>query len=246
MSLRTLQRSWDRLGATDPFWAILTDPKKKNNGWDTGEFFSTGAREVNYILERVAQLHTLPGKRRALDFGCGVGRLTQPLAEHFQQAWGVDISPSMIELARKHNRHGERCQYVLNADSDLKAFGDGEFDFIYSSITLQHIEPQFTKLYLSEFLRVLAPGGVLVFQLPAAVVEGSVSRVNQWLHAAYYGVVHPVFRRGEPVIEMHGIDKREVVAILESAGGRMLEVAADQSAGPVWESYRYAVAKAQV
>ncbi len=50
-------------------------------------------------------------KRRALDFGCGVGRLTQALARHFNIVDGVDIAPSMIELANQFNRSGGRCRY---------------------------------------------------------------------------------------------------------------------------------------
>lgn len=55
-----------------------------------------------------------------LDFGCGVGRLTQPLADHFNWFYGVDIVPSMIELANKYNPHGERCKYILNETSDFQ------------------------------------------------------------------------------------------------------------------------------
>lgn len=226
------------MGATDPFWAILTDPKKKNRGWDAGEFFSTGGPEVAGVLARVEQLHPLR-RGRALDFGCGVGRLTQPLSEQFSEACGVDISPSMIELARKHNRNQGRCQYFLNSKGDLSIFPERHFDFIYSSITLQHIRPQFAKRYLEEFVRVLAPGGVLVFQLPSKQVEGAVTRMQQIMHAAYYRVVRPLLPFAEPVIEMHGIEKPDVVKLLESRGAKILEISPDGSAGPVWESYRY-------
>ena len=45
-------------------------------------------------------------RRSALDFGCGIGRLSQALAEHFDQVYGVDISPKMIELARAAQSQG--------------------------------------------------------------------------------------------------------------------------------------------
>lgn len=243
MSLRSLQKSWNRLGATDPFWAILTDPAKKNNGWDRTEFFQTGVEEVAQILGWVDRVHPLHAQNLALDFGCGVGRLTQPLAEHFHEVRGVDISPSMIELAQQMNRHGERCQYLLNSRRDLALFADSTFDFIYSSITLQHIRPRFTQRYLAEFTRVLRPGGVIVFQLPSRLGESAIPRLRQLFYNVYCGLFMPLFRPGSPVIEMHAIDPAEVRRCLAVSGARVVEVVPDQSAGPAWESFRYLVTK---
>lgn len=191
------------------------------------------------MLQRVEALHPLPSKARALDFGCGVGRLSQPLADNFDEVYGIDISPSMIELARKYNRHGERCRYVLNSSTDLSAFPDRHFNFIYSSITLQHMKPRLAKQYMVEFVRLLAPGGVLVFQLPVAMKKGTVSTLGRLVHKAYYGIYWRLFRADSPVIEMHGMEKEEVARLLEKAGARMLDVTPDQGAGPAWESYSY-------
>ena len=75
----------------------------------------------------------------------------------------------MIELARLHDRTG-RCRFVLNETDRLPGIASGTFDFVYSNIVLQHVEPRFTRRYLAEFVRVLRPGGLLVFQLPAELV----------------------------------------------------------------------------
>jgi SAM-dependent methyltransferase len=73
----------------------------------------------------------------------------------------------MISQAKKFNRHKDRCVYLQNDRSDLVLFQDNFFDFIYTSIVLQHMRPEYSKAYLKEFLRVLSPGGLLVFQLPS-------------------------------------------------------------------------------
>jgi SAM-dependent methyltransferase len=73
----------------------------------------------------------------------------------------------MIAEANKYNRQGDRCRYVLNDRSNLAVFPDNSFDFIYSSIVLQHMRPEYSKAYMREMVRVLSPGGVVVFQLPA-------------------------------------------------------------------------------
>src|SRR3954467_8731588 len=94
MEITELQQNWDAFGRADPFWAILTDPSKKNGKWDAEEFFQTGKAEIANAMAYVNALPVRPNRNRALDFGCGVGRLTQALCEHFHQACGVDIAPS--------------------------------------------------------------------------------------------------------------------------------------------------------
>lgn len=167
MELKELQRHWNRLGETDPFWAVLTDPTKRGRKWRPDEFFQRGEREIAEVMENVERLGVQLARRRALDFGCGVGRLTQALCRYFEQCAGVDIAPSMIRVARKYNRYGNRCQYYLNEADDLRLFEDNTFDFIYSVIVLQHIRPEYSRKYIQEFLRVLTPGGMAVFQIPS-------------------------------------------------------------------------------
>jgi SAM-dependent methyltransferase len=169
MNLKRLQQHWDAWGKTDPYWAILAVPEKKGNRWDLDEFFAAGREEIDNVMASLRGLGQEPTFGRALDFGCGVGRLTQALADRFDEAWGVDIAPSMIKLANRYNRHADRCRYFLNDRPDLRVFQDSTFDFIYSNITLQHVDSSYHASYLAEFLRVLVPGGVLVFQLPSTL-----------------------------------------------------------------------------
>lgn len=167
MDLKELEKHWDTFGRTDPLWAILTDPSKRGEKWDPEEFFLSGQAEISAILNYIGSLGYTLRKGQALDFGCGVGRLTQALCNHFQECVGVDIAPSMVQLAQKYNRHGIKCQYYLNRSQNLELFRDATFDFIYSGLVLQHIEPKYGRGYIEEFFRVLAPGGCAVFQVPS-------------------------------------------------------------------------------
>ena len=169
MDLSDLQTHWNALGEQDPLWAIMSDPSRRGNRWNLEEFFDWGVREVDEIFNEKDRLQFLPtaGVGRALDFGCGVGRLTQALAARFATCDGVDIAASMIEHARLYNRFGDRCRYHLNTQDDLALFQDDSFDFILTIAVLQHMEPRYALKYLQEFLRVLAPRGIAVFQLPS-------------------------------------------------------------------------------
>jgi SAM-dependent methyltransferase len=167
VDLDDLQRHWNEWGRRDPYWAIISRPDRRGNRWDLEEFLQTGIDEIDELLEWLRELHVTVRPGRALDFGCGVGRLTQALARTFAECDGVDIAPSMIERADTLNQFGDRCRYHVNDRDDLALFPDGVFDLVYSDIVLQHIAPQFSAGYVREFTRVLAPGGVVVFQLPS-------------------------------------------------------------------------------
>jgi SAM-dependent methyltransferase len=169
VDLNELQRNWHEFGRRNPFGAIvsLDLPEGDLPDWDAAEFFQTGVLAIDAV---VGYLRSLPLELRwgrALDFGCGVGRLTQALGRHFRECVGVDIAPSMIELANRYNALGDRCTYRLNTASDLSLFPDDHFDLVYSTIVLQHIAPEYSAKYIREFIRVLAPGGVALFDLPS-------------------------------------------------------------------------------
>ena len=148
-------------------WAVLSDPDKSNNRWDVEEFFETGKHEIEELFSCLDNNGLTVARRRCLDFGCGVGRLSQALCAYFDSVDGVDIANTMVERARCYNRYSERCRYHLNARADLRLFKDASFDLVYSIIVLQHMEPELAEGYIGEFVRVLAPGGLAVFQVPS-------------------------------------------------------------------------------
>lgn len=165
-SLKQLAQRWEALAQEDALWAVCADPSRRNGGWSTQEFFAAGESEIARVFEHLRSLN-IPSSQEwpALDFGCGAGRLTRALAARFTECWGVDISPSMMEKARALNGDQPHCKFVLNDQPNLRMFENAKFGFVYSSLVLQHIDPQFVPGYLKELVRVLRPGGVMVFQL---------------------------------------------------------------------------------
>src|SRR4051812_39184515 len=99
MNLKQLQSSWNALGEKDPYWAILSVPEFKGGRWEIDKFFESGVTHITDVMQEVHALRPTLAHGRALDFGCGAGRLTQALCGHFDAVVGVDIAPSMIRLA---------------------------------------------------------------------------------------------------------------------------------------------------
>jgi trans-aconitate methyltransferase len=239
-TLNRLRSDWNRHAETDPLWAIYTDPEMKGRRWEPGAFFETGRREIDELMQYVGSLDVQLGRRRALDFGCGVGRLTRALADHFDQVYGVDISSAMLELARGYNAHLANCTFVQNAHPNFRAVSAVDFDLIYSNATLQHMPPRYMRRYLRSLAGLLRPGGLLIFQLPDQSRIGLADRLRS---VVYEEIYRRYILRTEPAMDMYGLRKNRVIALVEKSGCRILDVSPNECAGPEWSSYRYAAVR---
>lgn len=181
---------WNDLAAHDALWAVLASEDKRGRRWDIQDFMQAGEREIALALLRCRQLGCEPAFGRAMDFGCGVGRLSQALGRRFDQVVGVDISDRMIALADSLNGYPGRVEYVLLDDNGLLAsIGDRRFDFIYSVIVLQHVPSPLARDYIAAFGRALAPGGVVVFQVPDRRINPSTAEIRPMADLAYRAAI---------------------------------------------------------
>jgi SAM-dependent methyltransferase len=246
MTLERHRHDWEELAAYDPLWAVLTQPGKRGGRWDREEFFATGEAEVAEVMEAAGSLGLPEERRQALDFGCGAGRLTRALAARFDRAVGIDISERMVETAAGLNADVPGCTFRVNASDDLAQFDDGTFDFVYSSIVLQHIPPGLIEGYVAELLRVTAPGGLLVFGLPDRISWpyrlGLTRRLYTLLRALR--VPDETILRRTPLtpMRMSGLPEARVRRLVEVRGGGVLH--ADASEGGGVRTVRYFVTPA--
>jgi SAM-dependent methyltransferase len=233
-SLKELQRNWDGLAQADPLWAICTDPAKRNNQWNKEKFFATGRKEISAMLAYATGIGISIDKRSpALDFGCGVGRLTRALAEHFPECIGVDISPAMISQAGELSRDLPHCRFLLNEDIQLKRLPNNYFGFIYSSLVLQHIGEPFSHQYVAELVRVLKPGGILIFQVPEKLRASLLARVRTRL--ALRSRLQSILGKQKPyAMEMHCIRESVIRGLLVQNGAKLVDVAITNSCDPVF------------
>jgi SAM-dependent methyltransferase len=160
--LDDVRRDWTTLGAEDPLWAVLVAPGKRGGNWSVEEFLSTGRADVEATRRWLDGLGMPTRWDRVLDFGCGVGRLSQALGQHANEVVGVDIAVPMLDKARELDRSGGVCRFVVNEAPDLRQFPDGRFDLVYTTLVLQHLPRPAIDRYVAEFLRVLRPGGIAV------------------------------------------------------------------------------------
>lgn len=152
MVTRDTDADWRELGATEPYWGVLTHPdfKTANLTPEVIEtFYATGVDHVAWVVEGLTRTTGARPGGRALDFGCGTGRLAEAMCAHADKVVGYDISPGMLEKARAR---GGQATYV----DSLPA---GPFDWINTFIVFQHIEPARGLALMEDLLTRLAAGG---------------------------------------------------------------------------------------
>ncbi|MEU4641071.1 class I SAM-dependent methyltransferase [Micromonospora sp. NPDC023814] len=241
MSLSDVRRDWTRLGAEDPLWAVLVQPGKRGGRWDVKEFLATGRTDVEETVRWLGQLDLPTRWERALDFGCGVGRLSQALAAHADEVVGVDIAPSMLENARKLDRSDGRIRFVLNDAADLSQFPGGHFDLVYSALVLQHLPRPAIDRYLADFLRVLRPGGIAVVGLPTEPARTAKGFIWQ---LAPYRLISWAQRRllNYPApMRMTPVPHADMVSLATRHGGEIVGQRPDLPYTEDWRCTRYAL-----
>ena len=229
--LERLRDTWRVLGDEDPLWAILSRPDKRGGRWDIDEFLRSGEAEVAAIDGYLAHLALPARKTCAVDFGCGVGRLTRALASRYDQVIGVDISPSMIARAKSLHADLSNIRFVENAQPDLRFIDDASVDLVYSTITLHHMPAPLQRGYIGEFLRILAPRGLAVFQI-ASGYSSDLSGLAYRL--APNRLLAPLRKRVHAIdvaAEMHTLHVRDVATIATNAERKILFDADVDSAG---------------
>jgi len=239
VTLDAVRRDWTRLGAEDPLWAVMLLPGKRGGRWDVEEFLATGRADVDYTVRWLRRLSLPTRYGRVLDFGCGVGRLSQALARQADEVVGVDISRPMLDTARQLDRSGGRCRFVPG--DDLGAFPDGHFDLVNCVLVLQHLPRPAIDRYVVEFLRVLRPGGIAVLQLattPAWTLKGLAWRLLPFPVIAW--AQRRLLRYPAPM-RMTAVPDREFTALVRTHGGTVVDRAPDPSYTKDWRITRYVV-----
>jgi SAM-dependent methyltransferase len=117
--------------------------------------------ELVRLLERWGVLGT---KRDVLDLGCGIGRVARAIAPRVREVHAVDVSPGMIEAARRRCAGAANVSVVLGSGQDLSPWADARLDTILAIDSFPYIvavgEP-LVRGHLRESARVLRPGGEL-------------------------------------------------------------------------------------
>lgn len=220
---RRVSQTWRRLGEESPHWSVMSweDFKPERYSENAARFIAT-AEDDRAVIERA--LARFPGvdpkALRCVELGCGVGRVTRPLAEIFGTVLGLDVSEPHLRLAEAHAKDCGLTNVTFRRIAEVADYATlPEADFFYSRIVLQHNPPPVQKAILAAVLGRLAPGGIALFQV--------LSRSEGYSYRLAEDLDLPA---GE--MEMHVLPQRDVFEVLQRLGFSVVEVQADTCCGP--------------
>jgi SAM-dependent methyltransferase len=198
---------------------------------DAAAFFASGEQDIAATLARVramvgADFHPA----RALDFGCGVGRLTIPLARESRHVVAVDISPTMLAAARAHcaERDVTNVEF-MDAGTFSRDSHRRRYDFVNSYIVFQHIRPRIGLRLTASILDMLSPGGVgalhYTYARRASGIRKVLNRARRWVPGMNV-MANLVQRKSpfEPMIPMYEYRLAELFDVFAAHGCASLGV----------------------
>lgn len=126
-------------------------------GWETPAGRRRAQRRADLIVQGA---HLGPGKK-ALEIGCGTGNFTEIFANTGANVTAVDLSPELLEIARKRGLPEDRVSFLEQPFETCEVHGP--FDAIIGSSVLHHLE---VEVALRKIYELLKPGGILSFAEP--------------------------------------------------------------------------------
>jgi len=226
----SLAAAWEELARREPYFAVLSNggcQQLVGTAKATDAFFETGEDDIAALLAAITSVlgHELR-PACTLDFGCGVGRLTLPLARRSLRVVAYDIAPTMLAHARENaERAGLHNVTFINSE-DLAQFGLGEFDFICSLLVFQYIPTAVGYSLLRNLMDVLAPGGLaaiqVIFRQPSDSLRRLARLARERSGPADRSLGWPRRARQLPYSHTVGYEKHTLRHVIEAAGGQVL------------------------
>ncbi|MEV5375797.1 MULTISPECIES: class I SAM-dependent DNA methyltransferase [Streptomyces] len=134
------------------------------------------------VIAAFAELARAAGAGPVAELGCGPGQVTAHLRDLGLDAFGVDLSPAMIDIAREAYPD---LRFEVGS-MDALDIADGKLGGILSWYSVIHTPPQDLPPYFAEFGRVLAPGGYLLLAFfesegePVTAFDHKVTTAYRW------------------------------------------------------------------
>ena len=154
---KKMKRDWDRRAKIDPlYWVAATQEA------DEKSYHESAAKDAQALLDGLRGRVDESG--HVLDLGCGIGRMTAPIAQSFARVVGVDVSSEMIDQAKLRHSDVDNLEFAVNDGTGLGDFENASFDLVFSYSVLPHLPPEVVRSYFHEVNRILKPGGWFRYQ----------------------------------------------------------------------------------
>jgi SAM-dependent methyltransferase len=217
-------KAWKKWGRDDPYFGVLAEERFTADRIEESRelFFASGSGWIGKLLARHERHFGPVSRARALDHGCGVGRLSLPLAAAFKDVVALDVSPHMLAEAARNAAAAGIANIAFDAADDRLSKAEGRFDFVNSHLVLQHIPVRRGLVIIDALIDRVAPGGGFHIQLSVRTDRGG-PRWLYWASANIPGVkLAQNILAGRPLtapaMQMNHYPLGEIVAALAARG----------------------------
>jgi cyclopropane fatty-acyl-phospholipid synthase-like methyltransferase len=183
-------QDWEKWGAKDPYYGVVSRSEFRACSFveNRDRFFNSGEEFIDKVFAQAKRCFGgIKKGGTGLDFGCGVGRLTIPLARRLGHVDGLDVAPGMLKLARENCKVAGRGNvefYQSNGMFDSERW-PRRYDYINSYIVLQHIPVRRGYTIIDRLLGLLNDDGI-------AMLHVSLRRNLPLWRSAVYRMKHSI------------------------------------------------------
>ena len=199
-----MARDWDELARINAAYSIVSTPEFESADAERlDSFWESGRLEVEGILGGLV-LGSTSGMT-LVEIGCGIGRMTRALAARFGRIIALDVSPEMIDRARRNNPNLANVEFRVGSGVDLAGIPDRSVDVVFSWFVLQHLPREADVLrYVEDAGRVLRDGGTAFLHIQTS--RNALDHSRRWIERKLYyslpaRVRDAVFARGSSRLE---------------------------------------------
>ncbi len=217
-----IRNVWQSEGRNQAHFSVMSNeqylpanlPRSLEAFWASGEDEAT-------LAARILAKHGITNltERVCVEYGCGVGRVTNGFAKRFKAVHAYDISEPHLVYARQRTADLGLKNITYRECLELMKTQIEACDFFYSAIVFQHNPPPVIAELIRRALASLRPGGVAIFQVPTFIADYQFN-LKDWLQAMADSRVH-----------MHCVPQTLVIELIFSQGCKLLEIREDGFAG---------------
>lgn len=216
---------WESVGTSEAYYAVATFDRYRAGNLDAGlreEFFESGRSHIDEMWPVFEELHGGDFRpARAVDYGCGVGRVLIPLAGRSETAVGIDISETMLAECRRNLETAGADNFELIEASEFLDSEPSEFDLVHSYIVIQHVNPEIGYGIVRRLVNALNPGGIGMIHVTLRSGSQGAQRLREKFYRSFpsvYGAINKVLGRDRVVLPMYEYDRNKVLEIIRANG----------------------------
>lgn len=231
--LGNIREAWSSMGRDIPHYSVLTSdiflPSNIERNADI--FWQSGAIEAEEIHSILKRFDFDFKNKVAIEYGCGVGRVSTPLSKLFKILYAYDISTYHLDIAKKHSLEQGAKNIIYCEVGNNKSIYKQRCHFFYSRIVFQHNPPPLIAMLVEGALASLHNNGIAIFQVPVYKV-GYNFKLNEWLNTKHSNEM-----------QMHCLPQSVIFSIIKKQNCQLLELREDESCGEPFLSNLFVVKK---